>query len=253
MIKEFNSITNFDITDISTNQSKYDIYIFDTSELHLEKYSELIDLIINSKPFMFDFGGNIKNIKANLINKLYELELKIHADKINLFIDDVLCLFNILNIILPDARLTGSLRNWFAPGDTAIHVDRTNDNYAFRLLWAIGRKSGMLFTSSDNINRTLYEAYMKREHPILCKLDRVIFLEKKTLAEAWQHRPNQVQELENSNFPYIINKDLIYEVPLNSLSIHYFESYYNRGTYHGNSTKNSNSPGLQIILSAIKK
>jgi hypothetical protein len=145
-------------------------------------------------------------------------------------------------------RLLISVRNWFAPGDLVWHVDRSARNAAYRILWPLERTEGMRITPRDNLDRDLYAAFMRREHPLLCRLDRDIAASGGGLEALWRHRPRQVRAMIEDDFPFVRDRDRVGAVGASSISIHRIETPRMPGTFHRSAWANRMTPGLQIII-----
>lgn len=145
-------------------------------------------------------------------------------------------------------RVLVSVRNWFAPGDLVWHVDRSARDVAYRILWPLGRIAGMRVTPHDNLDPNVYAAFMRREHPILCRLDIETARTGLPLETLWRHRPVQLQTLIKGNYPFLRDPDRVDAVHPTSVSVHRIETPRMRGTYHRSAWGNREAPGLQIIV-----
>ena len=141
-----------------------------------------------------------------------------------------------------------SIRTYFAPGDLVWHVDRVNERTAFRLLWPLGRPAGMRITSADNIDPGIYRAYMRREHPLLCKLDTRVLHTGVDAEQYWAHRRVQLEAMRSGRFPFLLDEDAVAQVPPDAISIHRVETPAQHGTYHCSSWANRQAPGLQVVI-----
>ena len=157
------------------------------------------------------------------------------------------------------AQLTGeltggrpaiSIRTYFAPGDLVWHVDRVNERAALRLLWPIGRPAGMCVTPTANIDAPLHRAYMRREHPLLGRLDTRVMRTGAAVEALWAHRPEQLAAMVSGDFPFLRDPAQIWEVTPGAASIHRVETPAQPGTMHRSSWTNRTSPGFQIVITA---
>ncbi|MCW4462904.1 hypothetical protein OK349_14395 [Sphingomonas sp. BT-65] len=151
---------------------------------------------------------------------------------------------------LVDGRPAISVRTYFAPGDLVWHVDRVNEHAAFRLLWPIGRPAGMRVTPAANLDAALYRAYMRREHPLLCRLDTRVMRSGVPVEQAWAHRPAQLEAMASGAFPFIRDRTQEWEVTPGAVSIHRVETPARPGTWHRSSWANRAAPGFQIVITA---
>lgn len=143
-----------------------------------------------------------------------------------------------------------SIRTFFAPGDLVWHVDRLHDPRAFRLLWPIGRPAGMRVTPRSNIDQRIHRAYMRREHPLLCRLDTRVARTGAEVETLWAHRPEQLAAMRSGDFPFLIDPALEEEVAPGAASIHRVETPGQPGAWHRSSWSNRSAPGLQIVITA---
>ncbi|WP_447726098.1 hypothetical protein [Sphingomonas koreensis] len=153
------------------------------------------------------------------------------------------------------AGLTGgtpavSIRTYFAPGDLVWHVDRVNDRTAFRLLWPIGRPAGMRVTPAGNVDAALHYAYMRREHPLLCRLDMRVLHTGGAVEALWAHRPAQLAAMISGEFPFLRDRAQEVEITPGALSIHRMETPEQPGAWHRSSWDNRATPGFQIVITA---
>jgi hypothetical protein len=96
---------------------------------------------------------------------------------------------------LVGARPSIALRTYFAPGDLVWHVDRFQQRTAFRIVWPLGRPAGMRITPAENIDPTIYRAFMHREFPLLCALDARVLRTGEAVEAIWAHRPAQLEAM----------------------------------------------------------
>jgi hypothetical protein len=148
-------------------------------------------------------------------------------------------------------RASVTIRTYFAPGDLVWHVDRVNEPAAFRLLWPLGRPAGMRLTPADNIDAPLHRAYMRREHPLLCRLDARVLRSGAPVEALWAHRPEQVAAMASGRFPFLLDPAREVAVTPGAVSIHRIETPMRAGAYHRASWANRQSPGLQVVITAV--
>lgn len=151
---------------------------------------------------------------------------------------------------LVDGRPAIAIRTYFAPGDLVWHVDRVNERTAFRLLWPIGRPAGMRVTPAANLDAALHRAYMRREHPLLCRLDTRVMRSGVPVEQAWAHRPAQLEAMASGAFPFIRDRAQEWEVAPGAVSIHRVETPARPGTWHRSSWANRAAPGFQLVITA---
>ena len=151
---------------------------------------------------------------------------------------------------LVNTRPSIAIRTYFAPGDLVWHVDRVNEPAAFRLLWPIGRPAGMRVTPAANVDAALHRAYMRREHPLLCRLDTRVMRSGVPVEQAWAHRPAQLDAMASGGFPFIHDRTLEFEIAPGAVSIHRVETPAQPGTWHRSSWANRAAPGFQIVITA---
>lgn len=145
-------------------------------------------------------------------------------------------------------RVLVSVRNWFAPGDLVWHVDRSARDVAYRILWPLGRREGMRITPYANIDPRLYAAFMQREHPLLCRLDREVARTSLPLESIWRHRPVQVRAMTSGIYPFLRDDGAVLAVRPDSVSVHRIDTPRMRGTFHRSAWGNRHFPGLQVIV-----
>ena len=143
-----------------------------------------------------------------------------------------------------------AIRTFFAPGDLVWHVDRLNERRAFRLVWPIGRPAGMRVTTRDNVDASLFAAFMRREHPLLCRLDTLVARTGRDVETLWQHRPRQLEAMRTGQFPFLIDPAKVWQVAPGAASIHRVETPGAPGTYHRSCWSNRECPGFQIVITA---
>jgi len=106
----------------------------------------------------------------------------------------------------------------------------------------------MRVTMRDNIDPAIYAAFMRREHPILCRLDREIARTGLPLETLWRHRPMQALSMIVGDYPFLRDPERVDAVNPNFISIHRIETPNMHGTYHRSAWGNRNTPGIQIIF-----
>ncbi|HEY0623237.1 hypothetical protein [Sphingomonas sp.] len=151
---------------------------------------------------------------------------------------------------LAGGRPAIAIRTYFAPGDLVWHVDRVNERTAFRLLWPIGRPAGMRLTPAGNIDAALHRAYMRREHPLLCRLDTRVMRTGAAVEALWAHRPAQLAAMVSGAFPFLRDPGQEWEVTPGAASIHRVETPVQPGSWHRSSWSNRAVPGFQIVITA---
>lgn len=149
---------------------------------------------------------------------------------------------------LVGARASVAIRTYFAPGDTVWHVDRVNEARAFRLVWPLGRPAGMRVTPADNLDAEIYRGYMRREHPLLCRLDTTVLRDGGDVEALWAHRPVQLAAMASGDFPFLRDPGRVREITPGAASIHRVETPGRPGTFHRASWANRRAPGLQIVV-----
>ena len=150
--------------------------------------------------------------------------------------------------LVAGARPQVALRSYFAPGDLVWHVDRVAERRSFRLLWPLGRPAGMRVTPGDNIDPCLYRAYMRREHPLLCRLDSRVLRSGGAVETLWAHRPAQLDAMARGRFPFLRDLAREWEIAPGAISLHRVETPFRAGTWHRSSWANRHAPGLQIVV-----
>ena len=151
---------------------------------------------------------------------------------------------------LVGARPSISIRTYFAPGDLVWHLDRVNERTAFRLLWPLGRPAGMRVTPADNIDLPRFRAFMRREHPLLCKLDTRVLRAGADVEALWAHRPVQLAAMRSGDLPFLHDPARVWSVTPGAISIHRVDTPAQAGTFHRSSWANRAAPGLQLVITA---
>lgn len=220
--------------------------------LETRAFQPLVCALTQGPRFMSDFGeGPIDRALDSLVARLFGR---------GAFPAERIALSRRLESIADAARTMAggdrfltSMRNWFAPGDLVWHVDRSFASRALRVLWPMGRVEGMHVTVSENIDSSVYAAFMRREHPILCKLDRIVADTGAPLEQVWRHRPAQVELLASGAYPYLKDPDRVRRIKPDAISIHRIDTPGVEGTYHRSGWNNRTAPGLQIIMTATTR
>lgn len=143
-----------------------------------------------------------------------------------------------------------AIRTYFAPGDLVWHVDRVGEACAYRMVWPIGRPAGMRVTSTGNIDAEAYRAFMRREYPLLCRLDTRVMRSGAPVESLWAHRPAQLAAMVSGDFPFVADRAREIEVTPGAASIHRVQTPVQSGAWHRSSWANRQAPGLQIVITA---
>lgn len=151
---------------------------------------------------------------------------------------------------LTGSRPAISVRTYFVPGDLVWHVDRVQERTAFRFVWPLGRPAGMCVTPAGNIDAGIYRAFMRREFPLLCRLDTQVLRAGATLEALWAHRPLQLEAMRAGRFPFLLDPEEKIEVSPGAASIHRIATPAQPGTYHRAAWANREMPGFQIVITA---
>jgi hypothetical protein len=212
-------------------------------------YQELALRAIELPRFMLDLGGTWTDIGATLNDKL-SCVCRDHVSEAVLaqLLDDVQRLLAWGASLAGARRTLLSLRNWFAPGDLVWHVDRSRRSRALRILWPLARSGGIYIARRDSIDPVLYRAWMAREHPLLCRLDRLVFESGEPLERVWAHRPRQIHAMRTGEYPFLRDREGEHELDPRAISVHRLETPNDHGTWHRSSYANSQTPGLQFIM-----
>jgi hypothetical protein len=148
----------------------------------------------------------------------------------------------------PGAPVSLQARNFFVPGDTAWHKDFCMRDRALRMVWPLGRPSGMWVTSQDNVDSTVHRAFIARERPLHQRLDVEHFRSGLGVCRLWQHRPRQLLDLRDGRFPFVRDRERVVQAHRDSLTIHRIEGPNSKGTYHRSGFENRHYPGLQLVF-----
>lgn len=212
-------------------------------------FAPLVKAFVAAPPFMSDFSRADPEIAFDLLADRL-LGPSTFAAERKALISEMRQLERFARLLIEGPRLLISLRNWFAPGDLVWHVDRSRRRDALRILWPLGRAEGMRVTPAANIDPALYAAYMRREHPLLCRLDRNVAITGSVLERLWAHRPCQVTSMILDRFPFTVDPGRTWEIHRDAVSIHRIETPAHGGTFHRSAWANRSRPGLQIIMTA---
>jgi hypothetical protein len=209
-------------------------------------YAGLVRRLLAAPYFMSDFNQySSAHGLAHLCRRVLGPHVPVH-ERDALLAD--LVAIEAFGSALGGPRVLVSIRNWFAPGDLVWHVDRSAREIAYRILWPLGRREGMRITPYANIDPCLYAAFMRREHPLLCRLDREIARTGLPLEVVWRHRPAQVRAMIAGAYPFLRDGTAALAVRPDSVSVHRIDTPGMRGTFHRSAWGNRHFPGLQVIL-----
>lgn len=215
------------------------------------RYSNLTASILRLDPFMLDLGNYSVSTWWQIVEFLEKhVPINLVRAEGNKLRSDLETVVRFSRLVLNANRVLVSLRNWFAPGDLVWHVDRSTKPNALRILWPLERRAGMYVTPVGNISVNQYRAYMQREHPLLCRLDRQIYEERSSLDRVWKHRPKQVESMKTGEFEFLANNKKVFQLDPEGVSIHRIESPSWPGTWHHSAWENHKTPGIQVIITA---
>ncbi|MES2441186.1 MAG: hypothetical protein V4574_00020 [Pseudomonadota bacterium] len=210
---------------------------------------DFVRALLGARGFKLDFNGQAPDaVLAMAASQLFGPGA--FAREQALLAEDIATLTEFARRLVDGARPLVAIRTYFAPGDLVWHVDRLNDRTAFRLLWPIGRPSGMRVTPAANIDAPVHRAYMRREHPLLGRMDTHVLRTGAPVERLWAHRPAQIEAMVSGRFPFLRDPALEWEITPGAASIHRVETAAQRGTYHRSSWANRTAPGLQIVITA---
>lgn len=215
----------------------------------LSRYQELARRVVDMPRFMLDLGGSWAQIHGALHAKLAPVcrARSVLADLSGL-LEDIGRVLTWASSLAHARRTLVSVRNWFAPGDLVWHVDRSRRSRALRILWPIGRIAGIHVTSRASIDPVLYRAWMVREHPLLCRLDRMVFETHLPLERLWSHRPRQLRAMVSDDYPFMLDPQARRALRPHAISVHRIETPWHPGTWHRSAFENCHAPGLQLIM-----
>lgn len=211
-------------------------------------YRDFVRALLRAPGFRLDFNRLDPDAALALVGDRL-LGADAFARERALLAEDIAALAGLMRGLV-DARPAVAVRTYFAPGDLVWHVDRVGEARAFRLVWPIGRPAGMRVTPAGNIDAALHRAYMRREYPLLCRLDTQVARAGATIEAAWAHRPEQVAAMMAGRFPFVIDPGAEIEVTPGAASIHRVETPMQLGTFHRSSWANRHAPGLQVVITA---
>lgn len=215
-------------------------------------YRDLVAALLRKQGFKLDFNGQPPDaVIAMVADQL--LGPGTFGRERAMLAEDIAMLTDFLRGVAGGPPPLVSIRTYFAPGDLVWHVDRLHDPRAFRLLWPIGRPSGMRVTPAANIDAGVHRAYMRREHPLLCQLDTRVLRTGGDVETLWAHRPAQLEAMVSGRFPFLIDPAQEWEIAPDAASIHCVATRGQRGTWHRSSWANRRSPGLQIVITAASE
>ncbi len=149
---------------------------------------------------------------------------------------------------LASARPAISIRTSFAPGDLVWHVDRVRAHDAFRLVWPLGRPAGMQLTPRSNIDVGGYRQFMRREYPLLTRLDTRALRSAIPPERLWAHRPAELQAMRDGDFPFVRDTSQIVSISPGAASLHRVETPNLPGAFHRSDWANRHQPGFQIVM-----
>lgn len=247
------SISDSLVSELFSNTNRYKKVEIPIPEAdYLDRFGRAFTKI---PPFIYDTGNNVETIKKDLECKLAPTarDIGVTWPLYQCYVKTVISIFESLMMLSQVNRVRVSVRNWFAPGDLVWHVDRSMKDFAIRAIWPLGRNYGTSYTPVSNIDLAKYNAYMRRERPLLILLDRKVldFDCKRSYKDIWRHRSVQVANMRFCRFPFIRNPNDIFEVAPNSLVLHQFEIVDELGgSFHCGTAENEATPGLQTVFNA---
>ena len=212
-------------------------------------YRDFVRQLLRRQGFKLDFNGQPPDAVIAMVADQLIGPGTFIAERTQLA-DDIATLTDFAQAVAGGPPPLVSIRTYFAPGDLVWHVDRLHEPRAFRLLWPLGRPSGMRVTPAGNIDAGVHRAYMRREHPLLCQLDTRVLRTGGDVERLWAHRPAQLEAMASGRFPFLIEPEQEWEIAPHAASIHRVETWGQRGTWHCSSWANRGSPGLQIVVTA---
>ncbi|HEY9779559.1 MAG TPA: hypothetical protein V6D09_05420 [Leptolyngbyaceae cyanobacterium] len=243
------SISDSLVSELSNNTNPYrkvEIPILEAA--YLDRFGRAF---AQAPAFIYDTGHNVDRIKRDLECTLAPIAHDIGVTgSLQCYVKTVINIFEQIIMLSRVNRVHVSVRNWFAPGDLVWHVDRSMKDFAIRFIWPLGRNYGTRYTPVSNIDLDRYNAYMRRERPLLCMLDRKVLECKSSYREIWRHRPVQIADMHRCRFPFIRNPNNVVEVAPNSLVLHQFETINDLGSFHCGAAENEATPGLQTVFTA---
>ncbi|TFI57645.1 hypothetical protein E2493_14065 [Sphingomonas parva] len=214
--------------------------------LDAQPFRDLVQALKRAPGFRLDFRGQTPDEALALVAR--QLFAGAFAAERASLAAEIERLAALAAALVEGARPQIALRTYFAPGDLVWHVDRVAERRAFRLLWPLGRPGGMRVTQADNIDPGIYGAYMRREHPLLCRLDTEVLRTGAPLETLWAHRPAQLAAMTTGRFPFIVDPARAWSVAPGAISIHRVATPAAQGTFHCSSWANRHAPGVQIVI-----
>jgi hypothetical protein len=213
-------------------------------------YGELVTALLQAQGFKLELRGQDPGEVLRKVTDQLVGPGAFSTDCVRLA-DDIRALSALMaGIVGSDQPPQVAIRTFFAPGDLVWHVDRLNERHAFRLVWPIGRPAGMRVTTRDNVDAPLFAAFMRCEHPLLCRLDTHVARSGRDVELLWRHRPRQLEAMRHGQFPFLIDPAKVWQVAPGAASIHRVETPGAPGTYHRSCWSNRDRPGFQIVITA---
>lgn len=156
-----------------------------------------------------------------------------------------------------------SIRNHFWPLDCIWHYDPVmkvesgTDAPSLRMVWAVGRNLGPMYTGRHNVNVDAYGDLLKTHGDYLTYIRNLAVRNVADAIPAILESPDFVRVLADQNRSFLHDPNEFYSAPPDDLAFHRLgHPMTNRGlvvpgTFHRASFDNFNRPGLQIILSVV--
>lgn len=230
------------------NDSAFGAVEIPRPQLEILPYRGFIAALLGKQGFRLDFNRLTPREALALVSEKL-LGPGVFADEREMLADDIVVLAQFAGG-LTGGRPAISIRTYFAPGDLVWHVDRVNEQSALRLLWPIGRPAGMRVTAAANIDAAIHRAYMRREHPLLGRLDARVMRTGAAVEALWAHRPQQLRAMVSGDFPFLRDPAQVLEVTPGAASIHRVATPAQPGSWHRSSWENRTAPGFQIVITA---
>lgn len=210
-------------------------------------YRDFVRAILAVRPFKADFGRRPPQVAlGQLSDQLFGPDR--FAEERALLARDIATISAFASALCGGKRVSATMRSYFAPGDLVWHVDRSQEVDSMRILMPLGRVAGMRVTPADNINKAIYDPFMRRELPLLCEIDRKAMRTGEPLEALWAHRPRQVEAMILDRNPFLRDPARVWAIQNDAISIHRFQTPTSEGTYHRSAWENRVSPGLQIVM-----
>lgn len=213
-------------------------------------YRGLVDALLGCPGFKLDFRGQSPEAVLAMVAERLIGPGALPRERAA-FAGDIAVLSDFMRDLVGGCRPQVAIRTYFAPGDLVWHVDRVSERVAYRLVWPIGRPAGMSVTTLENVDARLFDAFMRREHPLLCALDARVTRTGADVERIWAHRPKQLEAMRSGTFPFIRDPQEIWQVKHGFASIHRVETPAHPGTFHRSSWSNRASPGLQVVITVV--